>query len=100
LTASIEPSISVITHIELLSNKNIPPDEWKKIIDFIQIAAIYELTKEVVEKTIALRQNYKIKIPDAIIAATSLVHNQKLITRNISDFKNITGLTIIDPYNL
>ena len=61
---------------------------------------IYDLKKEIVEQTIILRQNFKIKTPDAIVAATALVHNRKLITRNISDFKNIPGLTIIDPYNL
>ena len=100
LIATIEPSISVITHIELLSNKNIPSDEWKQIQDFIQIAVIYELKKEIVEQTIILRQDYKIKTPDAIIAATALVHNRKLITRNISDFKNIPDLIVVDLHAL
>lgn len=98
--ATIEPSISVITHIELLSNKNIPPREWKQIQDFIQIAVIYELKKEIVEQTIILRQDYKIKTPDAIIAATALVHNRKLITRNIPDFKNIPDLIVVDLHAL
>jgi len=100
LIATIEPSISVITHIELLSNKNIPSDEWKQIQDFIQIAVIYELKKEIVEQTIILRQDYKIKTPDAIIAATALVHNRKLITRNISDSKNIPDLIVVDLHAL
>lgn len=96
----IEPAISVISNIELLSNKNIPTEELKQLLDFIQIAVIYDLKKEIVEQTIMLRQNFKIKTPDAIIAATALIHNRKLITRNKSDFKDITGLVVIDPYNL
>lgn len=61
---------------------------------------IYDLAKEIVERTIILRQNFKIKTPDAIIAATALVYNRKLITRNNSDFKKIPGLLVIDPYVL
>jgi hypothetical protein len=47
-------------------------------LDFIKIAVIYELGKEIVEQTIILRQTFKIKTPDAIIAATALVHHRKL----------------------
>jgi len=34
---------------------------------------------------------------DALIAATALVHEQTLVTRNISDFK-ITNLRLINPW--
>ncbi|MFN8360622.1 MAG: PIN domain-containing protein [Candidatus Kapaibacterium sp.] len=34
--------------------------------------------------------------PDAIIAATAIVHQRTLITSD-SDFKNIPGLLVIDP---
>ena len=98
--AVIEPAISVVTHIELLSNKNIPQKEWEHLQDFVQVAIIYALESKIVEQTIILRQNHKIKTPDAIIAATALTHNLTLISRNLSDFKNIPGLTVIDPHTL
>lgn len=98
--AAIEPAISVITHIELLSNKNIPPKEWEQIQDFIQVAVIYALESKIVEQTIILRQNHKLKTPDAIIAATALTHSLTLISRNLTDFKNIPGLVVIDPHTL
>lgn len=98
--ASIEPAISVITHIELLSNKNIPQKEWEQLHDFIQIAVIYALESKIVEQTIILRQNHKLKTPDAIIAATALTYSLTLISRNLSDFKDIPGLTVIDPHTL
>ena len=100
LIASIEPAISVISYIELFSDKNISKEETILLTDFIKISVIYELRKEIVEQTIILRQNFKIKTPDAIIAATALAHNRKLITRNNSDFKKIPGLIVIDPYKL
>ena len=36
----------------------------------------------------------------AIIAATALIHNLTLITRNIADFKSISNLAIINPHSL
>ena len=98
--ASIEPAISVITQIELLSNKNIPQIEWNQLQDFIKIAVIYGLESTIVEQTIILRQNHKLKTPDAIIAATALALNITLISRNLTDFKTITGLAVIDPHKL
>lgn len=67
---------------------------------FIQIATIYTLDHGIVEKTITLRQQHKIKIPDAVIAAAALVYGLSLITRNLSDFKNIAGLAVINPHSL
>ena len=84
----------------MFSNKNISTEERDKLLDFVQVALIYYLNKEIVDRTIDLRQNFKIKTPDAIIAATALTYNRKLITRNNSDFKNIPGLIVIDPYDL
>jgi len=47
-----------------------------------------------------LRQQHRIKIPDAVIAATALLHGLSLITRNLSDFKSIAGLAVINPHSL
>ncbi len=98
--ASVDPRISVITQIELLSNKNMPSTEWEQLQAFIQIATIYTLDHGIVEKTIMLRQQHRIKIPDAVIAATALLHGLSLITRNLSDFKSIAGLAVINPHSL
>lgn len=36
---------------------------------------------------------------DSLLAATALVHNMKLVTRNVSDFRMIAGLEIINPWD-
>jgi predicted nucleic acid-binding protein len=41
----------------------------------------------------------KIKLPDAIIAATALTENYILVTRNIGDFKHIPGLELLNPWD-
>ena len=58
------------------------------------------MNDEIVNKTIDLRIQYKLKTPDAIIAATALEYNMILITRNINDFGKVQGLTIINPLEL
>ncbi|EMM77923.1 toxin-antitoxin system, toxin component, PIN domain protein [Leptospira santarosai str. 2000030832] len=52
------------------------------------------------QETIRLRQAYKIKTPDAIIAATALVHGLTLVSRNVPDFSSISNLNVIDPWKL
>ncbi|MEK7257684.1 MAG: PIN domain-containing protein [Bacteroidota bacterium] len=44
------------------------------------------------------RQFKSIKLPDAIIAATALTHQLTLLTRNVSDFSKIPGLTVVNPF--
>lgn len=82
--------ISVINQIELLGFEA-DPQEIKTIEDFVTEIKVFPLTDAIVKKTIVLRRNLKIKLPDAIIAATALVHDLVLITRNSADFKNIPG---------
>lgn len=92
-------TISIISKIEVLGfNGN--DSELKRLADFIGLANIVFVDGAIADKTIELRKVYKIKLPDAIIAATALVYNLNVITRNISDFKKIDGLNCIDPYTL
>ena len=65
-------------------------------MDFATILPIDEM---VIEKTIIIRQNKKIGLGNAIIAATALTHNLTLLSRNKKDFSAIPGLNIIIPYS-
>ena len=51
-------------------------------------------------KIIDVRRVFKIQLPDAVIAATALIHNFTLVTSNTKDFKNISGLDVINPNDL
>ena len=87
------PNVSVITKIEVLGF-NASKEHYTILSNFISDAIVFDLTDEVVNVCIALRKVYRAKLPDAIIAATALVNDFTLITRNVSDFKNIQGLRI------
>jgi len=43
------------------------------------------------------KQN-KIKLPDAIIAATALIEGFILVTRNTDDFKKFPTLELLNPF--
>jgi predicted nucleic acid-binding protein len=101
LLAGIEPAISVITRIELYASAKMPEKERLALDEFVNMATVYDhINKDVVAQTIVIRQHYKIKLPDAVIAATALVYDLMLITRNTKDFVNIQGLQTIDPHSL
>ena len=70
----------------------------KLLTNFIDDSLVIELEQAVKNKTADIRKQYKIKLPDAIIAATALVNNLTLLTRNTKDFENINGLKIINPW--
>ena len=93
-----ELNLSVITRIENLGF-NSPAEEAQKMKLFLQMANIIPLHEEVVQKTIEIRKLVKIKTPDAIIAATSLVSGYTLLSRNIPDFIKVPGLDIADPHS-
>ena len=57
----------------------------------------YSFDSAVTVKAIELKRATSIRLPDAIIAATALVHDLELWTHNTSDFKNIPNLKLFDP---
>ncbi|WP_373511428.1 type II toxin-antitoxin system VapC family toxin [Persicitalea sp.] len=90
--------LSVIGRIELLGWEASNEEEALKVVLFVRAAVVLPLNEPVIERTIAIRRKYKIKLPDAIIAATALEYNLKLITRNVADFDSIEGLTVVNPF--
>ena len=57
----------------------------------------YPFDDSVTRTVIELRRNHSIQLPDAIIAATAIVNNLTLWTRNTDDFNKISSLKLFDP---
>ena len=91
------PLVSVFTNIVLLGFNFSSIEEQNITETFVNSAFIIRLDDAIANQTIELRKQYRIKIPDAIIAATAIVHRHVLFTRNIHDFDKITSLNCIDP---
>ncbi len=80
--------ISFITEIELLSFKKLSGKEKLNILSLLNDCIIIDINQSIKTLTIEIRENYTIKLPDAIIAATSKYLNLPLITSD-NDFKKL-----------
>lgn len=96
--AAEQVAMSVVTRIELLT-KTQPADEYATMLALVRSVQVLPLDEPVIQQTIALRQQHRVKLPDAIIAATALTHGQPLLTRNVVDFRRVAGLVLIDPHD-
>jgi predicted nucleic acid-binding protein len=64
--------LSFITELELLSYKNISAKERTKVKEFISSCTVIDINDSIKEKSIRIRQQYNLKLPDCIIAANVL----------------------------
>ena len=92
------PLISIISKIEVLGYHKLKERDKIILSNIIDILQIEKLSEEIVDKAIELRQKHRLKLGDAIIAATALVNNDVLVTRNIRDFRKIQDLKILDLF--
>lgn len=91
LFAGKDVRISFISELELLCKPDMKASEKKDIQSFIDDCTILEINSSIKEIAISIKQKNRIKLPDAIIAATSIFWNLPFFTRD-EDFKNINGL--------
>jgi predicted nucleic acid-binding protein len=87
-------NISFINKIEVLGHRTANL-AWQ---NFIGKANVIGLNDAIIEQTIEIRKTCKIKIPDAIVAATAMVEGLTLITRDTNDFLNVPGLQVENPW--
>jgi predicted nucleic acid-binding protein len=71
---------SVIVRMELLSKRNMPGDEEQDIQEFLDDLIIVPLDEAVEQKAVEIRRTTSVKLPDCIVAATSIVLNAILLT--------------------
>ncbi len=80
-------AVSVISMMELLSFAEITSDEEKTIRSFLSNCELLQLSDDVRERAIYLRRQYRLKLPDAIIAATAITYDLPLLTADVGIFK-------------
>ena len=95
--ANQECNISFISEIELLAWS--PPNEADLVIyaAFVSASNVIGLSPDLISETIRIRKEFKLKLPDAIIAATALINNFILLADNDKDFGKIPSLNYINP---
>ena len=90
-------AISVITRIEVLGYPQ-TADELRRAAGLVTSFTEVFLQEAIVQRTILVRQQHRVRLPDAVIAATALERGVPLVTRNVRDFQGIPGLTLLNPF--
>jgi toxin FitB len=91
--------VSALSKLEVLGYHRLTPEDRNFFMDFFSALPVLPITPEVIDQAIALRQQRKMSLGDATIAATALVNNLPVATHNVSDFRWIPNLVVIDPIN-
>ncbi len=84
--------------MEFLGWPGFGDEEYKQAKSFLGNAHVLAVDENVTNKVIQLKRQHKMKLPDAVIAATCLLNDYTLVTRNIDDFGGI-DLTIHNPFD-
>lgn len=95
-------SISAVSLFELhhsIERVNNPTDRWRQIETVLESRPTYDATGAVMKKAGRIdgrltSQGCAIGMGDTIIAATALIHERPVLTRNVSHFERIDGLEI------
>ncbi len=89
---------SIVTKKELLSKPGLRDAERQAILEELRACRVVKLTSSITTRYAELRQRYpSLDKADALIAASALVKNLPLVTRNKRHFKIVAGLDIFGP---
>jgi predicted nucleic acid-binding protein len=91
-----EPTLAVscITEMEMLGRYGIADSERQIIERMLAQCVIIDMSSQIKQLAIKLRQSIKLKLPDAIIAATALQHRLTLVSAD-RDFCRIPNLDLV-----
>lgn len=90
---------SAITKVESLGYHQLMEKEKVILIQLFDLIDVIPINYQVIDKAIKLKQQKKMSLGDSIIASTALMYDLPLMTRNVTDFVWIDGLTIIKPFD-
>ncbi|MBK9735046.1 MAG: type II toxin-antitoxin system VapC family toxin [Saprospiraceae bacterium] len=86
--------ISFVTELELLGHFDITSSEQHYIESFLKDCIVIDLNQTIKLNTISIKQKYRMKLPDAIIAATSMYLNINLFSAD-KGFERVNDIQFI-----
>jgi predicted nucleic acid-binding protein len=98
--AAHAPAVSAVSYVEVLGYHQLSANEEVLLRQFFAVSTILPIDQDVLDEAVRLRQQRRMTLGDALVAATALVHRLSLITHNVTDFAWIKALKVVDPFDL
>lgn len=90
-------AVSAVSLVEVLGYHRLTPESLQLLKAMFATLTIHYPSPATFEIAVSLRQQRKISLGDALIAATCLEHGEALATANVDDFDWIEGLVVVNP---
>ena len=87
-------AISYISEMEVLGKYQISEAEKHTIGEVLESCCIFEMDAQIKQYAINIKQQIKMKLPDAIVAATAIKNNLSLVTAD-KDFRKVPNLDLV-----
>ena len=90
--------ISVISQLEFIVFIGLTEADKQLFQQFLRRVEIIDLSSQnssLIEQIVLIRQQYRLKLPDATIAAMAIQESTKLVTRDVR-LNRVAELTIVD----
>jgi predicted nucleic acid-binding protein len=98
LNAAALVAFSIISIIEFLFFRNLTRQDKIVLEEIVAEGSVFNLTlddKDLIAAVTNIRMDYRLKLPDAILAATAITNNCTLIS-NDKEFDKVPNLTTIN----
>ncbi|HBK99631.1 MAG TPA: twitching motility protein PilT [Microcoleaceae bacterium UBA10368] len=90
--------VSVISKIEFLVFPGLTQEDrqiFEQFLQRVEVLGLGAIDAVLIEKIIEIRQQHRLKLPDAVIAAMTIQNSASLVTAD-REFAKVTILTVIN----
>lgn len=91
-----DAALSALSRLEIMGFHSLTSADARYFQTAFTALPQLPITDAILSQAITLRQQYRLKTPDAIIAATALTHGLQLLTVD-SGFTRIVNLMVLNP---
>ena len=92
------PVVSIITEIELLGFPRLTRQDEARIQTLLSGFTVVPVDERIAGKAVALKRRHRIKTPDSIIAATALVEDACLVSRDQDLLQTVPEVRSLNPF--
>lgn len=92
------PVVSIITEIELLGFPRLTRQDEARIQTLLSGFTVVAVDERIAVQAVALKRRHGIKTPDAIIAATAMIENACLVTRDQDLLEKVPEVRSLNPF--